>query len=115
MVIKKTQGDFFTTTIASGQTISAGNLVGLVDGEAVLSDNSTNTEAVGVAKYVESSTIIVQTSGKLSNSQSGTEYWLGTNGGLVDTVPTNGMIQRVANRIDAQNILIDIDKTVIIL
>ena len=115
MVIKRAQGSFVKSTIASGQTISAGNFVGLSNGEAVLSDNSTNTETIGVAKYVEGSTIIIQTSGKFSNSTSGSEYWLSTSGSITNIIPTSGIVQKVATRLDSQNILIDIDKTVIIL
>lgn len=102
-------------TIASGQSIEIGDAVGVYNNEAVLADNSTNTEAIGLAKYINGATVVVQVSGKFSNSQSGTEYWLGIGGSLIDSAPTSGLVQQVAKRIDSQNILIDVDKTVIIL
>ena len=115
MLIKQTAGIFIKADIASGQSISAGQLVSLVSGEAVLSDNNSTNVVIGLAKKIDSGTIYIQVQGKYEYSDSASEYWLGSNGALVSSPPTNGLVQKVAHRLDNQNILIDIDKTVIIL
>jgi len=115
MLIKHTTSQIVKLTIASGVSISVGNAVGISSGEAVLSDKNAQVSVVGIAKSVQSGIVYIQTSGKIANSDSGNDFWLGTNGLLVNNVPTTGMVQYIATRIDAQNILIDIDNTVIFL
>lgn len=102
-------------TIADGVTIEVGDVVGISSGEAVLADKDTQISAVGLAKSIQGSIVYIQTEGKFANADSGDNFWLGTNGTIVNTVPTSGMVQQIAIRQDAQNLLISIDKTVIIL
>ena len=102
-------------SIADGVNISVGNVIGISSGFAVLADKDNQITAVGLAKSVQGSIVYIQTEGKFANSDSGDNFWLGTNGSLVNSVPNSGMIQQIAKRTDSQNILIDIDKTVIIL
>lgn len=101
--------------IAEGVTIQVGDAVGISSGFAVLADKDFQISVVGLAKSVQGSIIYIQTEGKFANSDSGDNFWLGTNGSLVNSVPNSGMIQQIAKRADSQNILIDIDKTVITL
>lgn len=102
-------------TIANGVTIEAGDVVGISSGEAVLADKDAQISAIGLAKSIQGSIVYIQTEGKFANTDSGDNFWLGTNGTIVNTVPTSGMVQQIAIRQDAQNLLISIDKTVIIL
>lgn len=102
-------------TIANGVTIEAGDVVGVSSGEAVLADKDAQISAIGLAKSIQGSIVYIQTEGKFANTDSGDNFWLGTNGTIVNTVPTSGMVQQIAIRQDAQNLLISIDKTVIIL
>jgi len=102
-------------TIASGVTIEVGDVVGISSGEAVLADKDSQISAVGLAKSIQGSIVYIQTEGKFANTDSGDNFWLGSNGTIVNTVPTSGMVQQIAIRQDAQNLLISIDKTVIIL
>ena len=115
MLIKHLTAEVVRLTIADGVSISVGNLVGVSSGEAVLSDKDVLISVVGFAKSVQDGIVYVQTEGKFANSDNGDNFWLGTNGALVSSVPTTGMVQQVAKRVDSANILIDIDKTVIIL
>lgn len=115
MLIKKLSGVFIKSEIASGQSISAGNVVALSNGKAVLADKDNSAEAIGLAKEIDGDTIYIQTQGKYPHTDSSTEYWLGSTGSIVSTPPTSGMVQKIAHRIDDQNILIHVDKTVIIL
>ena len=115
MLIKKTPGVYIKADIASGQSISAGQLISIVDGEAVLSDNNNTNPVIGFAKKIDGGTIYIQVQGKYPYSDGASEYWLGSNGSLINSPPTDGLVQKVAHRLDNQNILIDIDKTVIIL
>lgn len=102
-------------TIAPSATIAVGNVVGISSGEAVLADKDLQISAVGLAKSVQGSIVYIQTEGKFANSNLGETFWLGSNGSLVNSVPTTGMVQQIAKRTDSQNILLDIDKTVILL
>ena len=102
-------------TIADGVSIEVGDVVGISSGEAVLADKDQEISAVGLAKSVQGSIVYIQTSNKFANTDSGDNFWLGTEGAIVSTVPTTGMVQQIATRVDDQNILIQIDKTVIIL
>lgn len=115
MIIKRTAPTVARLSVASGVTIVAGDAVGISSGEAVLSDKDSQISAVGLAKSVQGSIVYIQTEGKFANSDSGNNFWLGSSGSLVNSVPTSGMVQQIAKRLDNQNILIDIDKTVIIL
>ena len=101
--------------IANGVTIQPGNAVGISSGFAVLADKDSQISVVGLAKSIQGSIVYIQTEGKFANSDSGDNFWLGSNGSLVNSVPTSGMVQQIAKRADSQNILLDIDKTVIIL
>ena len=115
MLIKSNSANTVKLTIATGVTIAVGSVVGISSGEAVLADKDLEISAVGLAKSVQGSIVYIQTNGKFANTDAGENYWLGTAGSLVNTVPTSGMVQQLAKRADNQNILIDIDKTVIIL
>lgn len=115
MRIKRTIPSTVKLSIGEGVNISVGNVVGISSGFAVLADKDAQISAIGLAKSVQGSILYVQTEGKIANTDAGDNFWLGTSGGLVTTPPTTGMIQQIAKRIDNQNILIEIDKTVIIL
>ena len=115
MLIKKVQGTYIIATAATGAIISPGDVVGFVQGEVVLSDKDSGIPAEGIAKHVESDTITVQTAGKFSNSNAGDDYWLGTSGTIVSAVPTSGIIQKIGKRTNTSEILITIDRTVIVL
>ena len=115
MIIKRTSPFIARLDIASNVTISVGDAVGLSSGEAVLADKDSQISTVGLAKSIQGSIVYIQTEGKFANSDSGNNFWLGSSGSLVNTPPTSGLVQKVAKRADSQNILIDIDKTVIIL
>jgi len=115
MRIKSTPGVFVRMPIATGQTIVAGKAVAGLNGEAVLADKDSEYEVIGLAKEISAGKVYIQVQGKFPSTQTGNEFWIGTNGDLVNTVPTTGIVQKVATRIDNQNILIDVDKTVILL
>ena len=115
MVIKRTPGVFTRASIASGSVIQEGNLVSLLNGEAVLADNTMSRVSVGFAKSIENGIVYIQVNGKINNSESGTEYWTGPSGNMLSSPPTSGLVQKVAERIDNQNVLITIDKTVILI
>jgi hypothetical protein len=101
--------------IAAGVTISVGDAVGISSGEAVLSDKDTQIPCAGLAKSVQGSIVYIQTEGKFANAAAGDNFWLGPAGSIVNTVPTSGMIQQIAVRQDTQNLLLLIQKTVILL
>lgn len=115
MLIKANPGIFVRVADGSSGSISAGDIVGLSAGNAVVADKDTGVEAYGIAKRIDGATIIVQTEGKYPNSDSGNSFWLSTSGALQNSLPTTGIIQQVATRISSQEILITIDRTVIVL
>ena len=115
MLISRTLSRIVSLPIGSGVTITQGKAVGMSSGEAVLADKDQQISALGLAKSIQGSIVYIQTEGKFNKANSNANYWLGTNGDLVDTVPTSGMVQQIAKQIDDQNVLIHIDKTVIIL
>lgn len=101
--------------IAQGVTIQVGDVVGVSSGLAILADKNAQIPAIGFAKSVQEGIVYVQTEGKFANSEIGDDFWLGSNGSLVNSVPTFGVVQQIAKRVDNQNILITIDQTVIII
>jgi len=115
MLIKRVSAPVIRLPIANGVTIQEGDAVGVSSGEAVLADKDQQISVVGLAKSIQSGTIYVQTEGKFSSTTNGDEFWLGNNGSLLSTPPNSGMLQKIANRVDSQYILISIDQTVIIL
>ena len=115
MLVNRTTANIIKLTIASEVTIAVGDVIGISSEEAVLADKDLEISAVGLAKSVQGSIVYIQTNGKFANTDAGENYWLGTSGSLVNTVPTSGMVQQIGKRADNQNILIDIDKSVIIL
>lgn len=115
MLIKANPGIFVRIADGSSGSISAGDIVGLSAGNAVVADKDTGVEAYGIAKRIDGATIIVQTEGKYPNSSSDNEFWLGATGALQSTPPTSGIVQKVATRVNSQEILITIDRTLIVL
>ena len=115
MRIHRTMPSIARLSIAAGVTVAVGDAIGISSGEAVLSDKDAQISVAGLAKSVQGSIVYIQTEGKFANADAGNNFWLGTNGELVNSPPSTGIVQQIAKRLDSQNILIVIDKTVIIL
>ena len=115
MLIKRAVGQYIIASMAPGETIAPGDAVALIGGEAHLADKDLEKICIGFAKDVHGGNISIQTSGYINDGRTATEYWLGNNGSLVENVPTSGMVQKVATKLDVGKLLIDIDATVILL
>jgi hypothetical protein len=115
MLIKRAAGHYIIASKAAGETITSGAAVAIIGGEVHLADKDLEKVCVGFAKDIQGGNIVIQTSGYINDGRVATEYWLGNNGSLLENVPTSGMVQKVATKLGADKLLIDIDATVILL
>lgn len=98
--------------------LSAHKFVGINSvGNAELSsrDASSFITPVGIIRHQESNYVIVQLEGEIeiSSTQEGDEYWLSTDGNIINSPPTSGIIQKVGIGLQNNKILVRIDTDII--
>lgn len=112
-------GEFVKFT--QSETVATGDAVAVdSNGEVVKasSDNEDRMPAIGFVKTVRSSYCIVQLTYIVEKTglSTGSQYWVGTNGSITNTVPGNGnTIQKVGKAISSTKLLLNIESQTITL
>lgn len=113
------EGDVITAT--TGQTISAQQVVAIVEGLAQIADSSTLSqinEVFGIATggAVTDTEVTIQTYGPYVyngwNWTPGLPVFLGLGGALTQTAPSSGFLQIIGSPIDATTLFIDLEPPV---
>lgn len=86
-------------------------------GNAELSDNTNSPfiTPVGIIRHLENNYVILQLEGEIqiSSTQEGEQYWLSTNGNIINTPPSSGIVQKVGIGLQNNKLLVNIDTNII--